>query len=64
MDIKRSLNEQEEETIYKAIDEFREYGKTCIVCPVCSGKLRYDGNYSSFRVLCENCGVIYSLRGI
>lgn len=64
MDIRRDLNKQEEELIYKAIDEFREYGKTGIACPVCNGNLKYDGNYSSFRVLCENCGEIYSLRGI
>lgn len=64
MDIKRDLTEQEEEIIFKAVDEFREYGKTEIVCPICNGKLEYVGNNSSFSVLCEQCGNIYSLRGI
>lgn len=64
MDIKRDLTEEEEEIIFKAIDEFREYGKTSISCPTCYGKLEYVGNNSSFRVLCENCGMVYSLRGI
>lgn len=64
MDIKRDLSEQEESIIYKAIDAFREYGKTDIACPICNGKLEYVGNNSSFTLLCENCGEIYSLRGI
>lgn len=64
MDIKRDLTGQEEEVIYKAIDELREYGRTDIMCPICNGRLEYSGNYASFRVLCENCGNIYSLRGI
>ena len=34
MDIKRDLSEQEESIIYKAIDAFREYGKTDIACPI------------------------------
>ena len=64
MDIKRNLTKQEEEIVFRAIEEFSEYGKTDIVCPICNGKLAYEGGYSSFRVLCENCGSIYSLRGI
>ncbi len=64
MSIERDLNKQEEEMIYKAIDEFQECGKTDIACPICNGKLKYIGNYSSFRVFCENCGEVYSLRGI
>lgn len=64
MGIKRDLTEEEEEIIFKAVDEFREYGKTSISCPICSGKLEYVGNNSSFGVLCENCGMVYSLRGI
>ena len=64
MGIRRDLTEQEEEIIYKAIDELREYGATDIMCPICSGRLGYVGTYSSFSVMCENCGNIYSLRGI
>lgn len=64
MGIKRNITEEEEKIIYKAIDEFREYGKTNVVCPICNGKLEYDGTYSSFSILRENCGNIYSLRGI
>ena len=64
MDIKRALTKQEEEVIFKAIDELRDDGKTDIVCPICNGKLKYVGSYSSFTLLCENCGDIYSLRGI
>ena len=64
MDIKRDLTRREEEIIFKAVDEFREYGKTDIMCPICNGNLKYVGNYSSFSALCENCGNIYSLRGI
>lgn len=64
MDINRDLTEQEEEIIYKAIDEFREYGRTDVICPICNGKLEYVGSHSAFSVLCENCGNIYSLRGI
>lgn len=64
MGIKRNLTEKEEKIIYRAIDEFREYGKTNVVCPICNGKLEYDGTNSSFSILCENCGNIYSLRGI
>ena len=64
MDIKRDLTRREEEIIFKAVDEFREYAKTDIMCPICNGRLKYVGNHSSFSVLCENCGNIYSLRGI
>ena len=59
----RELSEQEEIEIFKAIDNFRESGKTNIVCPICKGTLEYTGNISSFAVSCENCGIIYSLRG-
>lgn len=64
MDTKRNLSAQEEKIIFNAIDDFREYGKTDIECPICEGKLNYIGNNSSFAILCENCGIIYSLRGI
>lgn len=64
MDTKRILTDQEEEIIYKAIEELTECGETSIKCPICNGKLNYIGNTSSFAVSCENCGIIYSLRGI
>ena len=64
MGIRRELTEQEEEVIYRAIDEFREYGRTNITCPICNGKLEYIGNCSSFSILCQNCGDLYSLRGL
>lgn len=64
MDTNRDLNPQEEKMIFKAIEEFREYGKTDIKCPICKGGLNYIGNNSSFAIECENCGIIYSLRGI
>ena len=66
MAVERDLTEQEEKIIGKAVDEFEKYGKTNITCPICNGKLAYDGNryYSSFTILCENCGDIYSLRGL
>lgn len=64
MDTKRYLSAQEEKVIFKAIDDFREYGKTDVKCPICEGKLNYIGNNSSFAISCENCGIIYSLRGI
>lgn len=64
MAIKRDLTEQEEEAIYRAVDEFREHGRMDITCPICNGKLEYVGNYSSYSILCQNCGNILSLRGI
>ena len=64
MDIKRDLTEQEEEIIYRAINEFQKYGRTDIGCPICSRRINYVGNNSSFSILREKCGNIYSLRGI
>lgn len=64
MDIKRQLSEQEEELIFKAIDDFREHASTEIKCPICQGNLKYTGNNSSFSIICDNCGILYSLRGI
>lgn len=60
----QELTDQEEGIIYSAIDDFQKSGTTIIACPFCKGKLKYIGNRSSFGISCENCGVIYSLRGI
>ncbi len=64
MDIERNLSTQEEKIIFKAIDDFQKYGKTEMKCPICKGKLNYIGNNLSFAISCENCEIIYSLRGI
>lgn len=64
MDFKRQLTIQEENIIFKVIDSFQKYGWTNIKCPICEGKISYIGNNLSFAVSCENCGIIYSLRGI
>ena len=65
MAVERDLTEQEEKIIDKAVEEFEKYRKTNITCPICNGKLAYEGNYySSFTISCENCGDIYSLRGL
>ena len=64
MGIKRELTAQEEEVIYKASDDFQDYGKTEILCPICQGELKYIGNNASFAISCEHCGIIYSIRGL
>ena len=64
MDTRIELLEHEEQEIFKAIDDFREHGRTNIICPRGGGKLKYVGNNSSFVISCENCDLMYSLRGI
>ncbi len=60
----RDLAEQEYKILYKAADELYENKKTDITCPICDGKLERIGTYSSYAILCENCGELFSLRGI
>ena len=65
MNKKRLLTEQEEKDIFKAIDDFHKYRETQVTCPICQGKLEYQGNYySSYAISCVNHGVLYSIRGL
>lgn len=64
MDINK-VTEKEMEILYMAADEYQANGIINITCPRCNGKLKYLGNMSSYRILCENqCGIIFSVRGI
>lgn len=64
MDIKK-ITENEKNILYKAADEYQKGGKIKQLCPHCQGQLKYMGNMSSYRIMCENnCGIIFNVRGI
>ncbi len=62
---KQKLTEEEEEILYQVATEFQDKGFTNTHCPRCKGKLLYQGNFSGYRIICEeNCGVVINCRGI
>ena len=64
MDI-NEISEDEKAALYKAADEHQTTGIINTACPRCDGKLKYTGNKSSYRIICENkCGIFFTLRGI
>ena len=65
MDIKGSISEKEENLLYEIADEFQRNSETQIKCPRCEGKLNFIGGMSAYRISCvNNCGIVFSVRGI
>ena len=59
------ISKEEKEILYKAADEYQTTRHINITCPRCNGKLKYVGNMSSYRMLCEKqCGIALNVRGI
>lgn len=60
----RKLSELEAKELFKAVEDFIEKGNTNITCPKCNGILEHKDKDLSFLVICKNCGIVYSGRGI